>query len=162
MDRRSLGAILALPANVLGTIPALLLWLTEDWRLAGPGDARLWLALACGAGGVTLMAHTIRRFEREGRGTLAPWHPTRELVVTGIYRRVRNPMISGVVLNLAAEALLFGSTAVALWAALFWAINAVYIPLFEEPGLEARFGEGYRRYKRHVPRWVPRWRPWQP
>jgi protein-S-isoprenylcysteine O-methyltransferase Ste14 len=30
----------------------------------------------------------------------------------------------------------------------------------EEPGLEKRFGESYREYKRNVPRWIPRWRPW--
>jgi protein-S-isoprenylcysteine O-methyltransferase Ste14 len=32
----------------------------------------------------------------------------------------------------------------------------------EEPGLERRFGEAYRVYKRAVPRWLPRRDPWRP
>jgi protein-S-isoprenylcysteine O-methyltransferase Ste14 len=45
---------------------------------------------------------------------------------------------------------------------IFTAINLTYIPLFEEPQLEERFGEEYRRYRRHVGRLVPRLRPWNP
>jgi len=157
-----LRAILILPANVLGTVPALLLWWKGGVRMAGPGSVRLWVALACFAAGIALMATAIRLFHVQGRGTLAPWEPTHRLVVAGPYRYVRNPMISGVCLNLAGEALLFGSAAIAAWLALFFAANAVYTPLCEEPGLEARFGEGYRRYRRHVPRWIPRLRPWRP
>ena len=41
-------------------------------------------------------------------------------------------------------------------------IDAVYIPLLEEPDLEVRFGESYREYRRHVPRLLPRLRPWNP
>jgi len=36
------------------------------------------------------------------------------------------------------------------------------MPLSEEPGLERRFGEDYRRYKRAVPRWIPRLVPVPP
>jgi protein-S-isoprenylcysteine O-methyltransferase Ste14 len=46
------------------------------------------------------------------------------------------------------------------WAAFFSLGNLLYIPRSEEPGLERRFGDDYRRYKQHVPRWLPRWRPW--
>jgi len=42
----------------------------------------------------------------------------------------------------------------------FAVINAVYIPLLEEPMLENRFGEQYLTHKRNVPRWVPRLRSW--
>ena len=108
------------------------------------------------------MTWTIRRFAREGEGTLAPWDPTQKLVVAGVYRHVRNPMITGVITNLVGETLLFGSAALGIWAALFAAGNALFIPLFEEPGLEARFGEEYRRYRANVPRWIPRRRPWMP
>jgi protein-S-isoprenylcysteine O-methyltransferase Ste14 len=81
--------------------------------------------------------------------------------VLGVYRHVRNPMISGVLLNLLGEALLFGSRPIALWFAIFFAANAIYLPLVEEPGLEARFGDDYRRYRAAVPRWVPRWSAWR-
>jgi protein-S-isoprenylcysteine O-methyltransferase Ste14 len=71
-------------------------------------------------------------------------------------------MISGVLFNLAGEALALGSSAIGVWFGIFFLANAVYIPLSEEPGLEERFGDAYRAYRAHVPRWVPRLRPWPP
>jgi protein-S-isoprenylcysteine O-methyltransferase Ste14 len=41
-------------------------------------------------------------------------------------------------------------------------LNLIYIPLLEEPQLEARFGNEYRRYVQNVPRFLPRLRPWNP
>ena len=96
----------------------------------------------------------------EGKGTLAPWDPPRRLVVRGPYAYVRNPMISGVVFVLFGEALLLLSRPHLEWALLFLLINAVYIPLLEEPLLRERFGDEYREYSRHVPRLMPRLTPW--
>jgi protein-S-isoprenylcysteine O-methyltransferase Ste14 len=112
--------------------------------------------------GLTLFVSTLTRFATKGKGTLAPWDPPRELVVVGVYRYVRNPMISGVLFVLLAESLLTGSSRVLIWFSLFLLINLVYIPLFEEPGLANRFGERYRIYKENVPRWLPRATPWSP
>jgi protein-S-isoprenylcysteine O-methyltransferase Ste14 len=56
--------------------------------------------------GLGLMIATIRLFMRVGKGTLAPWNPTQRLVVQGVYRHVRNPMISGVFFTLLGEAVL--------------------------------------------------------
>jgi protein-S-isoprenylcysteine O-methyltransferase Ste14 len=112
--------------------------------------------------GLLLFSASLRRFATEGQGTLAPWDPPRQLVVRGPYRYVRNPMISGVLLVLIGEALLLLSWPHATWALLFFVINAIYIPLLEEPMLAERFGESYREYCRHVPRLLPRLPPWQP
>jgi protein-S-isoprenylcysteine O-methyltransferase Ste14 len=71
-------------------------------------------------------------------------------------------MISGVVILLVAEALVLRSWPILLWAALFCVVNTIYFMWSEEPGLERRFGEDYRRYKASVPRWIPRVRPWEP
>jgi protein-S-isoprenylcysteine O-methyltransferase Ste14 len=109
-----------------------------------------------------LFVASLRRFATEGEGTLAPWDPPRRLVVRGPYRYVRNPMISGVVLVLFGEAAVLLSRPHLSWAHLFLGLNAVYIPLLEEPLLAARFGDAYRTYCRHVPRLLPRWRPWDP
>jgi protein-S-isoprenylcysteine O-methyltransferase Ste14 len=112
--------------------------------------------------GVLLFVPSVHQFVTEGRGTLAPWDPPQRLVVRGPYRYVRNPMISGVALVLFGEALLLVSRPHLGWALAFLGINAVYLPLLEEPGLLHRFGETYREYCRHVPRLLPRWRPWEP
>jgi protein-S-isoprenylcysteine O-methyltransferase Ste14 len=164
MNRRLLRALLILPGNVLVLVPALILIFTRtatfSWEMSTPARLQFWLALACVALGGWLMASTFRLFVTQGEGTPAPWNPPKKLVVRGVYRRVRNPMISGVIFTLCAEALFFQSLPLALWAALFVLANMVYIPNFEEPGLEKRFGEDYRVYKANVPRWLPRPTPW--
>ena len=70
-------------------------------------------------------------------------------------------MILGVLFVLLGEALLLLSRPHVEWALIFLLINAVYIPLLEEPLLLERFGDGYREYCRHVPRLLPRLRPWR-
>lgn len=127
------------------------------WGLDWP-----WRALPPVAGaiaivaGLRLVVETVSLLATRGEGTLAPWDPTRRLVVRGPYRRVRNPMITGVGLIQLGEAILLGSTSIATWFGLFALANAVYMPLVEEPGLVRRFGDEYRAYRRAVPRWIPR------
>ena len=154
---RHLLAIGLLPGVVAGVVPALI--------VAGEGLASWPLILIGGAMlalGLALIVQTVALFATVGKGTLAPWDPTARLVVRGPYRRVRNPMISGVLCVLLGEALLFGSAAVLAWFALVLAVNAIYFPLVEEPGLRRRFGADYEAYRAAVPRWLPRLRPWQP
>jgi protein-S-isoprenylcysteine O-methyltransferase Ste14 len=152
---RHAAAVLLLPGVVTVAVPALIVW-----RTGGSIDWLGLIGVPLIALGLLLVVSTIRLFATIGRGTLAPWDPTTRLVVRGPYRYVRNPMISGVLFILLGEAALFGSPALLLWFGLALAVNAVYMPLFEEPGLERRFGEEYERYRAHVPRWIPRVRPW--
>jgi protein-S-isoprenylcysteine O-methyltransferase Ste14 len=162
---RHLLAIAALPFVVTVVIPT---WLARrqgiTLHLAASLPSRLAqvLGLAVPELGLGLFFGSLRRFATEGDGTLAPWDPPRRLVVAGLYRFVRNPMITGVLFVLLGEALLLLSRSHLEWAVLFFAINAVYIPLLEEPQLLLRFGEPYREYCRHVPRLIPRLQPWQP
>jgi protein-S-isoprenylcysteine O-methyltransferase Ste14 len=113
-------------------------------------------------GGLALLAAIIRLFIRIGRGTIMPWDPSRHMVTAGFYGRMRNPMISSILVVQVGEALLFASNGIGFLALLFFAVNHVYFILSEEPGLEKRFGEQYREYKRNVPRWIPRLKPWKP
>ncbi len=165
MFLRQLASFLALPFTVAVVVP---IWIARRWGVAlrtpaGPADvAAVLLGIAVLAVGIALFAACLHRFVTEGRGTLAPWDPPRRLVVSGPYRFVRNPMISGVVFALLGEALLLRSVPHLWWAAAFVALNAVYIPLVEEPQLVTRFGDDYRRYCEHVPRLLPRLRPWTP
>jgi protein-S-isoprenylcysteine O-methyltransferase Ste14 len=159
-----LRAAALLPGVVAIVIPALLVWFygtDVGWGLPGPLAA---VTVGVGAGlifvALRLWHATVRLFASVGRGTLAPWDPTRKLVVAGPYRRVRNPMISAVTFVLLGEALVLGSIAILIEFAVFALINAIYIPLAEEPGLVRRFGNEYEEYRRAVPRWIPRRRPW--
>jgi protein-S-isoprenylcysteine O-methyltransferase Ste14 len=164
---KHIRAVLLLPFTVAVVVPGVVLW------LAGPDTFGLWqsapaisvalsaLVLLLIGLGLLLMVATIRLFVTVGKGTLAPWNPTRRLVVRGVYRHVRNPMISGVFLVLLGEAVLAASLRLFCWFVVFIIANTVYIPLAEEPGLVKRFGEEYEVYRRNVPRWVPRLRPWE-
>ena len=86
---------------------------------------------------------TIRLFVAVGEGTIAPWDPPQRLVVRGVYRHVRNPMITGLCLVLLGEALLAASLPLLGLFAFGVIINVIYIPLSEEPGLARRFGDDY-------------------
>jgi protein-S-isoprenylcysteine O-methyltransferase Ste14 len=162
---RQLAAILALPCTVAVFIP---IWIARQNQitLTGPRTPMAVLAVLGGAVllviGLMLFFASVFYFWSRGRGTLAPWDPPRQFVVDGPYRFVRNPMISGVIFVLFAEACILRSRPHAEWAVLFAVINLIYIPLLEEPQLAARFGEPYRRYKRAVRRFLPRLRPWTP
>lgn len=163
---KHIRAIILLPGIVTLVIPGTMLW------LSGTDSFGLWQSVPasrfvlpviggiCICLGLLLMVATIRLFVTVGKGTLAPWEPTQRLVVQGVYRHVRNPMISGVILVLLGESVLTACLPLFCWLLVGVLINAAYIPLSEEPGLVKRFGEDYLTYKRNVPRWVPRWTPW--
>ncbi len=154
---RHARAIALLPGTVTIVVPAVLLS-REGWDIE-PLGALVGVPLVCA--GFALWLWTVRLFARVGRGTLAPWDPTQRLVVEGPYAHARNPMITAVLAALLGEALIFGSTALLVWAAVFAAINHAFFLLYEEPAVERRFGEQYRRYRENVPRWVPRRTAWR-
>jgi protein-S-isoprenylcysteine O-methyltransferase Ste14 len=147
MVLRHLLSVLLLPFVVAVVLPYALIDGTgghSELNLDSP-----WTVLRIVAGaalllaGLVLFVWSVGLFAIIGRGTLAPWDPTRNLVTVGPYRYVRNPMISGVALILLGEALIWGSTRVGAWLAAFLLINHAYFLLLEEPGLEQRFGEAF-------------------
>jgi protein-S-isoprenylcysteine O-methyltransferase Ste14 len=146
-----------LPVTVLVVVP---LWIEREWRV--DMNANLLLGVILIVTGLTVMVLTISSFIRIGKGTLAPWSPTQKLVITGLYRYVRNPMILGVLTVLLGEALSLWSKNILIWAGAFFIINTIYFMIYEEPDLEHKFGEGYRQYKKHVCRWLPRLTPFNP
>jgi len=158
-------AVLILPGTALVLIPGLVLWLTHGGRFSASfapwSSPWFWLGCAALAVGLVLAVTTVRLFITVGQGTPAPWDPPQAFVVRGPYAHVRNPMITGATLIVFAEALLLRSWPVGLWGLAFFLINCLYFPLFEEPALERRFGDAYRHYKRHVPRWIPRLTPYR-
>jgi protein-S-isoprenylcysteine O-methyltransferase Ste14 len=162
---RHLRALL-LPFAVTVIVPILILNSQRanlGWGLPTPLNLVPIFGGACLIiGGLALMGSTIRMFIIIGQGTLAPWDPTQKLVVVGVYRYVRNPMISGVMAVLYGEAVLLGIPTLLIWALIFTLVNLIYIPLVEEKGLHQRFGDDYLEYTRHVPRWLPRRTAWSP
>jgi protein-S-isoprenylcysteine O-methyltransferase Ste14 len=153
---RHARAIVLLPGTVAVVVPAILV---ASYGIDFYALRAVFGVLFVGAG-FAMWVWTVRLFARIGRGTLAPWDPTERLVVAGPYAHVRNPMITGVLAVLVGEALILGSTPIAIWAAIFAVVNHVFFVAYEEPAVERRFGEEYRRYKANVPRWIPRHAPY--
>jgi protein-S-isoprenylcysteine O-methyltransferase Ste14 len=163
--RRHLQSFI-LPVSATIIIPGTLLWSTRHatsfWGIhAYHPPAQIVLGMGFIAVGAILLVTCITLFAKIGKGTLAPWDPTQNLVVSGVYAHTRNPMISGVGFILLGESVVFGSGVNLAWFLCFILGNTVYFILSEEPGLEKRFGEDYVEYKKNVPRWIPRIKPWR-
>ena len=145
ISRRAHASSYMLPISVLILVPLLLLWLTMDTPLGSflpyYFDSLILLSgLTLTFTGMVLLIHCIRLFTDIGKGTLAPWAPTNKLVAVGIYRYMRNPMISGVLILLMGETIMLLSFVLWVWTVIFFIGNHVYFIMFEEPGLVARFG----------------------
>ena len=150
--------VLILPVTVTCVIPWLIHAGSPAWMPTGTVVS--WLAVVLFCSGLLLFATTLAAFVKRGNGTLAPWTPTQRLIVSGPYRYCRNPMITGVLLILCAEALWLRSGWIAVEAVIFFVINTVYFIISEEPNMERRFGQSYRAYRAQVPRWIPRLKPY--
>ena len=138
-----------------GTFAGLLPWLISRFRFE---PEPLGLRIAGGillAGWLAFLIDSFARFALQG---LAPVH----LVVSGAYRRVRNPMYVAVLAVLFGEAALFGNVSLLAYAVLVWLSFHLWVLAYEEPALRRKFGEEYRLYCARVPRWLPRLRGWGP
>lgn len=161
--RHLLSLVLPITATIL--VPGAILW--DSARQAV--DLSIYPSVAAAAfgllfllAGLVLLTMTVRALVSIGKGTLAPWDPTMNLVVSGVYGHVRNPMISGVLMVLLGESLIFGSPGIFAWFVVFFLINQFYIRSMEEPGLVKRFDGEYLEYRANVPMWIPRVKAWLP
>jgi len=146
-----------LPAVTLLLIVVGLLWL--DQRTGWHGVRIVWLGAPVAIAGQLLMVWCIGMLLLKGRGTPHPFvAKTKHLVHSGPYAVVRNPMVWGAGLSVVGYCLWFGLAG--LWVGFICLLLFVhwFVPLYEEPDMERRFGEEYRDYCRRVPRWFPRQR----
>lgn len=110
--------------------------------------------------GLAALLDSFARFALQGLGTPAPAFPTRHLVVTGLYRHVRNPIYLAVTALILGQGLLFADTALLVYGALVWLGFHLFVVRYEEPTLRKAFGNEYEIYCTAVPRWLPHLRPW--
>ena len=124
-------------------------------------NPRHLLGLSGMAAGAVLLLACILEFARRGRGTLSPVDPPKHLVVSGLYRFVRNPMYLSVTLVVLGQVLLTFSQGLLLYWITWFTIVNVFVMGYEEPTLRRQFGDEYERYTRAVGRWVPRLSPYR-
>jgi protein-S-isoprenylcysteine O-methyltransferase Ste14 len=147
------------PGFVAGLAP----WWMTHWQVEAPFfglQVLRWVgALFIALGAIGLLDSFVR-FALQGLGTPAPVFPTRHLVVSGLYRYVRNPMYVAVVSTILGQSLIFGNVRLLEYGGLAWLVAHLFVLFYEEPTLRASFGSEYDSFCAEVPRWIPRLTPW--
>ena len=148
------------PGIVAGYVP----WLISRWHVGAPllgiSSFRV-LGVLLVAAGLPVLLDSFARFALQGLGTPAPIFPTRHLVVSGLFRYVRNPMYVAVLSLILGQGLFFGSARVLEYGIAVWVGFYLFVPIYEEPTLRKSYGREYEEFRANVPRWIPRLRPWR-
>ena len=148
------------PGTIAGYVP----WRISGWHLAAPllvsSSLRLVGVLLIVAGASVLLDSFVR-FALQGLGTPAPIFPTYHLVVSGLYRYVRNPMYVAVMSLILGQGLFFGSVRVLEYGFAVWVGFHLFVLIYEEPTLRKSYGPEYVEFCANVPRWIPHLRPWR-
>ena len=145
-----------------GTIAGIIPWMITHWRFGedasfGSGAVGAVLILS----GLAILIECFARFALKGRGTPAPIAAPKDLVISGFYARVRNPMYIAVLLIVLGQSLLFASAALIAYGVTVWFGFLLFVLYYEEPRLKRQFPDAYAAYSAAVPRWVPRLTPWR-
>lgn len=148
-----------------GTVSGLGPWWISRWRMQPPflgfyGFRVVGAFLI--ALGLPVLLDSFARFALQGLGTPAPVAPPKNLVVTGLYRYVRNPMYVAVVSIVIGQGMLLGSIRILEYGAIVWLGFHLWVLAYEEPTLRATFGAQYDEFCANVGRWIPRLNPWRP
>ena len=163
MTRAILGSALffvVAPSVVAGLIP----WWITHWEFLPPFldlQATRAVGIVLIVLGLPGLIDSFARFALQGRGTPAPIAPTQSLVVTGLYRYVRNPMYVSVVALILGQAILVGDWRLLAYGGIMWLAFHTFVLIYEEPTLAQTFGSEYEEFRANVRRWIPRLSPWR-
>lgn len=145
-----------------GVVMSIAVWFLPRWLHGGtlpprtnPAGYALMLV------GALIAVRCFWDFAWRGLGTPAPFDPPRRLVVSGLYRWVRNPMYLGMILIILGESILYSAIRwpLLVTVAIFWLATTLFVFFYEEPTLRSLFGADYVAYCAAVRRWIPRLRP---
>ena len=118
----------------------MVLWWISHWRVEA---ALLGLPVLRFVGGVLLalgaagLLDSFGRFAIQGTGTPAPVFPTQHLVVTRLYRFIRNPMYVAVVSTILGQGLILGNVGLLEYGGIMWLLFHFFVRIYEEPTLRA-------------------------
>lgn len=143
--------LLALVAVALGLLldyvaPAYLLDVLLSW------GTRIILGIELIAAGLALIMIARRTFQAAGT-RVEPWKPSTTVVTTGVFAWLRNPMYVGGTAALIGLAILLASNWMVVTTVILALVLHFGVVKREERYLEAKFGDAYRAYKAHVPRY---------
>ena len=78
-----------------------------------------------------------------------------ELVTTGVYAYVRNPVYSAFMFVCTGVLLIYGNLVLLVLPIIYWGFMTVLMKLTEEKWLENLYGKEYVQYRQHVNRCIP-------
>ena len=140
------------PCVLAGVVP----WWISRWEFLPPFfdlQATRAVGILLIVAGLPGLVDLFARFALQGLGTPAPIAPPQHLVVTGLYRYVRNPMYVAVVAVILGQAILFGDSRLMTYGGLMWLAFHAFVLAYEEPVLAQKFGAQYEDFRANVPRW---------
>src|SRR5262250_2913624 len=117
------------PGFVAGLVP----WWISHWRMEAPffdwAIFRVsgWILVALGLIG---LLDSFARFALQGIGTPAPVFPTQHLVVSGLYRYVRNPMYVAVVSAILGQGLILGNVQLLEYGGAVWLFFHLFVLVY--------------------------------
>lgn len=150
---RNLFFTIIQPGVLVGLVPYLYLRYTHREIVPAAWEATHIIGAGLIIVGVGVAVACILQFATEGKGTLSPIDPTKQLVIRGLYRYSRNPMYVGVMLIMIGETLFWASLALAIYAVVVFIGFNLFIILHEEPRCRRDFGDEYSEYCQRVGRW---------
>jgi protein-S-isoprenylcysteine O-methyltransferase Ste14 len=160
--RRAFSAtLLTVPFG--GEVVVLLVpWLITHWRTGehpNPVAIRIVGAAFIAIGSIVNVAVLVQfLLERSDLSCSTDESPSGHIMVSGLYRYVRNPMYGSYMITLVGEALLLTRPILLVYAGALFAALMLVVRLYEERMMASRFGSSYAVYRASVPRWWPRLR----
>jgi protein-S-isoprenylcysteine O-methyltransferase Ste14 len=163
--RHDVAMFVLMPLSAIFTVPIIFLILFRglhlSWLWVFPLNVLLTIVgFMLISIGTFLVIKTTILFSKFGQGTVAHWAPPKKLVIRGVYRYMRNPMILGILLTVFGEIMIFGSLSLVPYFLFLLIGHHLLFTKYEEPELTQKFGEDYAQYMKNVPRWIPRRKPW--
>jgi protein-S-isoprenylcysteine O-methyltransferase Ste14 len=141
-----------------GLSVVLIPWLISRWQVKPSILDLTWLkfvGVVLIVLGVCVVLDSFARYALRGT-TPAPLFRSRHLVVTGLYRNVRNPLYLASTAMIFGQALLFANAWLFLYGTALWLYFHSVVVFSEEPALRKTFGSDCDRYVANVRRWWPR------
>jgi len=105
--------------------------------------------------GVVMWIHCLGVFSHKGRGTPLMLDAPQNLVTSGLFSIVRNPIMIAELMVLWGEVIFFSNPGMLMYAVMVSGIAHMLVVYVEEPELKGRFGKEYEKYCQQVPRWFP-------
>lgn len=126
-------------------------------HIGGNDTMRIIISLLTMIVGLSILCWSAYTQWKIGNGTPAPNAPTQQLIVSGVYEYLRNPIELGAIIYYFGIGAIIGSYTIGIVSFVLGLIlGSVYHKFVEEKELHARFGDSYLNYKKEVPFLIPK------